>query len=71
MNDQPQVLQSKFERSRESIERLIGADLNTLRLTVNAIHAEFHFPDKSAWVGVASKRQLLAEAFFVLTNNLA
>lgn len=69
--DQPQALQSKFQRSRESIAALIGADLNTLRLTVNAIHAEFHFPDKSAWVGVASKRQLLAEAFFVLTNNLA
>jgi hypothetical protein len=69
--NQPQVLQSKFPRSRESIEQLLSADLNTLRLTVNAIHAEFHFLDKSSWVGVASKRQLLAEAFFVLTNNLA
>jgi hypothetical protein len=69
--NQPQVLQSKFQRSRESIERLISADLDTLRLAVNAIHAEFHFPDKSAWIGVASKRQLLTEAFFVLTNNLA
>ena len=69
--NQQQVLQSKFQRSRESIEKLVSADLHTLRLTVNAIHAEFHFPDKSAWIGTASKRQLLAEAFFVLTNNLA
>ena len=68
--NQPPLLQSKFHRTRESIAALISADLDTMRLTVNAIHAEFHFPDKSAWVGVASKRQLLAEAFFVLSNNL-
>ena len=68
--NQPRVLQSKFQRSRESIEKLISVDLQTLRLTVSAIHTEFHFPDKSAWIGTASKRQLLAEAFFCLTNNL-
>jgi hypothetical protein len=69
--NKPQVLQSKFQRSRESIAALISADLQTLRLTVNAIHQEFHFPEKGAWIGTASKRQLLTEMFFVLTNNLS
>jgi hypothetical protein len=64
-------MQSKFQRNRESIEKLVSADLDTMRLTVCAIHAEFHFPNRDAWIASASKRQLLTEAFFVLTNNLA
>jgi hypothetical protein len=71
MTNQTEVIRSKFPRTKESIQALLAADLDSMRLTVSTIHAEFHLPNRDAWIGVASKRQLLAEAFHVLTNNFA
>lgn len=71
MNEPLSFQTSKFQRSRESIQALLSADLDALRLAVSAICAEFHFENRDAWIGTASKRQLLAEVFYILSNNVA
>jgi hypothetical protein len=71
MNEPLPLQTDKFQRTRESIQALLSADLDRLRLTASAICAEFHFENRDAWIATASKRQLLAEVFYILTNNLA
>lgn len=71
MNEALSFQTSKFQRSRESVQALLSADLDALRLAASAICAEFHFENRDAWIGTASKRQLLGEVFYILCNNLA
>lgn len=48
---------------------LVCADLDTLRLRVNELTATLGQADNSAWIGHASRKQLIAEAIRLYANN--
>lgn len=58
-----------MKRTREIIKGLFEADLDSLRSTVNKLTTELEKRDNSGWIGSASKRQLWAEATYLLANN--
>jgi hypothetical protein len=48
---------------------LVSADLETLRNETNELTLTLGQPDNSAWIGHASRKQLLAEIIRLYANN--
>lgn len=53
----------------EQLTNLVSADLDTLRLTTNELTLTLGQADNSAWIGHASRKQLLAEIIRLYANN--
>lgn len=50
-------------------EKLVRGDLETLRVKTHELTQKLHQGDNSAWIGHASRKQLLAEILRLYASN--
>jgi hypothetical protein len=54
---------------KKVFDDFVRAELDTMRAFVGELHVKFAQAENQAWVGHASRKQLIAEALWLLANN--